>query len=1034
MKLYASILSSFVFASIASLDLISSEGAAVTVNGLETIINSSQSSHLEWSRFDLNANETVNFVFPNEHGVSLNIINGQPSSIEGTILSNGNVHLINKAGIIFGEGATIDVAGLQANGEFVDFAGNIAAKKLEILSKNDIRLSGNIDLEKLVLSSAGSEAIINIDTPLNFQRITHDDKEINIVASEVNINSNVDLSGENAGGELRIAADTLNINQPINARNGFIAIGAKNLIMNAEIDSTGGYIYQGDADYVMTPPNPLRGANYNSNNHFEPFKNGYIEVKDGKHTGIILNDEYYLDENNAINFGKLIAVGVDKKNSYSNYYTEQGSYENVAHYDSLEAKNIQDGIDLRIYHNRQGQSEFDLIVNKGANPADIRLSTNSVLEKSGESLKIGKHVLAPPLAYQEISGTRRIVRAEYDVTNAIKFKIDKYDTNSTLVIDPILTNTAYNPNTKENEYDHDIVRLDDNSLVLVQSDQDMSFAGVDPGQGYYFATKGANRGLVFAKFDETYTLSFLTYITATENIFTTKVAANSNNDIYIATNINNSGVLNGVGDLSAKGSFAPDPIANDSEGHGVLMKFSSDGRFENAGYIDINGTNVLVYDLAVDYSSRPVIYGKFDEAVNLNSATFVELPLLDDSNPADNDDKHFVARFNSSLTGKAGHRILAQVGNEQYNQLAVSPKNSIVVAGRLSGNTTTPATIGQSPASTQTASNNVYVAMLDSNFNIIHQHVIGTAPNNAQVNPGGVAVDENENTYVALDIGTDLAAPEDNTVTGFSNTNGGILIRKFSPAGKLLAQTYDGNQTQISSNDPRKILARDGSVILMGYTYGPGPITLQNEEFGSPLAESGNVGRERPVFVIKYSDDLMERQFADVINSNTHNNTFFLYSQSTLSSMKFNSKSTIDFYMGTDMTNLPTSMPNLGTNPVFNNAHGGARFAGYIGNLNFDLRPLSELVTADVAQSIFNSPLLRISNSTLRYYINTKDSIDILFLLSFFKGLLNDQGLNNVIISKSLSKNEIKRIEVIDEEGMWVFEDNRWVYKKKKTN
>ncbi|HJM95023.1 MAG TPA: filamentous hemagglutinin N-terminal domain-containing protein, partial [Candidatus Marinimicrobia bacterium] len=95
------------------------QGGSATINKLsDSRLNISQSSDksiIEWSSFSIAGGEHVNFQVPSPTSVTLNRVTGNdPSSIFGKLTSNGNLMLINRNGILFGNGAEIDVHGLVA--------------------------------------------------------------------------------------------------------------------------------------------------------------------------------------------------------------------------------------------------------------------------------------------------------------------------------------------------------------------------------------------------------------------------------------------------------------------------------------------------------------------------------------------------------------------------------------------------------------------------------------------------------------------------------------------------------------------------------------------------------------------------------------------------------------------------------------------------------------------------------------------------------------------------------------------------------
>lgn len=85
-------------------------------NPQHQIINQTSSKAIiDWQSFSIGSQEITQFIQPDAAAIALNrVIGGDPSVILGTLKANGQVWLINPAGILFGRGATVDVAGLLA--------------------------------------------------------------------------------------------------------------------------------------------------------------------------------------------------------------------------------------------------------------------------------------------------------------------------------------------------------------------------------------------------------------------------------------------------------------------------------------------------------------------------------------------------------------------------------------------------------------------------------------------------------------------------------------------------------------------------------------------------------------------------------------------------------------------------------------------------------------------------------------------------------------------------------------------------------
>jgi uncharacterized repeat protein (TIGR01451 family) len=109
------------------------------------------------------------------------------------------------------------------------------------------------------------------------------------------------------------------------------------------------------------------------------------------------------------------------------------------------------GVDV-VYYGNQRQLEYDVLVSPGTNPDIIEItfdgSKKLKIDGAGElALRVGRSEvrLRKPAVYQVEEGQRKDVEARYVVRgrNSIGFKIGEYDTDRTLVIDPILLYSTF---------------------------------------------------------------------------------------------------------------------------------------------------------------------------------------------------------------------------------------------------------------------------------------------------------------------------------------------------------------------------------------------------------------------------------------------------------------------------------------------------------------------------------------------------------------------------------------------------------------
>ncbi len=90
-------------------------GAAASGNTL-TVTQGSNSATLNWSTFNISADGVVNFVQPSSSATALNRIHqNDPSRIFGALNANGRVYLLNRNGVVFADGAKVNVGGLLAS-------------------------------------------------------------------------------------------------------------------------------------------------------------------------------------------------------------------------------------------------------------------------------------------------------------------------------------------------------------------------------------------------------------------------------------------------------------------------------------------------------------------------------------------------------------------------------------------------------------------------------------------------------------------------------------------------------------------------------------------------------------------------------------------------------------------------------------------------------------------------------------------------------------------------------------------------------
>ena len=89
--------------------------AAQTGNTLN-VTQTTGSATLNWQSFNVGAGATVNFAQPDRSSIALNrIYSADASRVQGAINANGRVYLLNQNGVLFADGARVNVSGLVAS-------------------------------------------------------------------------------------------------------------------------------------------------------------------------------------------------------------------------------------------------------------------------------------------------------------------------------------------------------------------------------------------------------------------------------------------------------------------------------------------------------------------------------------------------------------------------------------------------------------------------------------------------------------------------------------------------------------------------------------------------------------------------------------------------------------------------------------------------------------------------------------------------------------------------------------------------------
>lgn len=154
--------------------------ASFSRSGHETVIHAGHNSIIHYQSFNIAPHQTVRFIQPDASSRVLNRITGpDPSRIDGTLIANGRVYIVNPAGVYFGNGATVNVgaiyaaAGTMTDADFlagvdrfgglsgrVSNLGTIRGREVHLIGRTVENFGTLVTPEGLVTMSAGDDVLI----------------------------------------------------------------------------------------------------------------------------------------------------------------------------------------------------------------------------------------------------------------------------------------------------------------------------------------------------------------------------------------------------------------------------------------------------------------------------------------------------------------------------------------------------------------------------------------------------------------------------------------------------------------------------------------------------------------------------------------------------------------------------------------------------------------------------------------------------------------------------------------------------------
>lgn len=117
------------------------------------INQSSDRAVINWNTFNVGADKTVQFNQPGANSQTLNrVVGGLPSNIQGKLLANGQVFIVNPNGVLFSKGSVINTGALLATTKNIDSSAFMAGRPLTL---SDTGKQGEVRNDGAIQTSGG---------------------------------------------------------------------------------------------------------------------------------------------------------------------------------------------------------------------------------------------------------------------------------------------------------------------------------------------------------------------------------------------------------------------------------------------------------------------------------------------------------------------------------------------------------------------------------------------------------------------------------------------------------------------------------------------------------------------------------------------------------------------------------------------------------------------------------------------------------------------------------------------------------------
>ncbi|HKO62205.1 MAG TPA: SBBP repeat-containing protein [Pyrinomonadaceae bacterium] len=486
-------------------------------------------------------------------------------------------------------------------------------------------------------------------------------------------------------------------------------------------------------------------------------------------------------------------IGLEQVSGSSNYFIGNEPdrwHTNIPHFSKVHYKGVYEGIDVAFYGNNR-QLEYDFLISPGRDPNAIGMNFQGattirmddvtgdlILNTDGGTVRMLK-----PLTYQELGGVKKEIPSRYEIKDggAVGFKVEAYDRDQVLIIDPVLAYSTYLGGSGH-DFGYDIAVDSLGNAYVVGQTNSVNFpagasrpdyAGED-FEGFVTKLNAGGTGLIYS-----------TYIGGGAMDFCQGVALDEAGNAYVTgrTQSTNFPVTPGSFQFGSGGGGGDAFVVKINETGSALVysTYLGGGGYDDGSSIalDVNGR---AYITGLAGANFPTTAGAFAATNGGNCA--------------------FVAKLNEFGSGLSYSTYLPET-NYGYG-IAVDPSGHAHVAGGIFSDTL-PTTLGAFQPTHRGGGDGFLVKLGVTGSNLVFSTYLGGSDFDRLFD---VALDSNGNAYVT---GETFSLNLPTSSEAFQTTSGGFadgFLTKFNPNGSAVVYSsylggsdYDrGQHIAVDSN------------------------------------------------------------------------------------------------------------------------------------------------------------------------------------------------------------------------------------------